>query len=251
MIGIVGGVGPYAGIDLLKKVYDNTMATRDQDHLDTVLISMPSSINDRTAYLQNRALENPAFGIINVLKKMENIGVTVAGIPCNTAHAKGIFDVIEEELQQTDSKIKLLNMIKETVNFIKKYYPDISRIGVLSTTGVYQCSIYKQTLEQGGYEAVVPTIEIQTKYIHPAIYDVNYGIKSCSNPITQQAIDNLQQGIAYFQQQGAQAVILGCTEIPLAITGKTVNEMVTIDPTEILAKALIAQYEKVITDNKS
>ena len=244
MIGIVGGVGPYAGIDLLKKVYDNTMANSDQDHLDTVLISMPSSINDRTAYLQNRALVNPALGIVNVLKKMESIGVTVAGIPCNTAHAKAIFDVIEAELNRSNSKLELLNMVSETISFIKNSYPDISRIGVLSTTGVYKSAIYKKKLEEYGYEVIVPTPEIQARYIHTAIYDVTYGIKSFAHPVTQQAIDNLQQGILCLKQKNAQAVILGCSEIPLAIPQKTVDGMLTIDPTNILARALIKKYKE-------
>ena len=51
MIGIVGGIGPYAGLDLLKKVFDNTLANSDQEHLDTILLSMPSKIEDRTEYL--------------------------------------------------------------------------------------------------------------------------------------------------------------------------------------------------------
>ena len=48
MIGIVGGVGPYAGLDLLRKLLDNTLANSDQEHLDTVLLSLPSGIMDRT-----------------------------------------------------------------------------------------------------------------------------------------------------------------------------------------------------------
>ncbi|RPI41687.1 MAG: aspartate racemase, partial [Bacteroidetes bacterium] len=51
MIGIVGGMGPYAGLDLLRKIYDNTLAGSDQEHLDTILISLSSRIPDRTEYL--------------------------------------------------------------------------------------------------------------------------------------------------------------------------------------------------------
>ena len=74
MIGIFGGVGPYAGIDLLKKVYDNTIANNDQEHLDTVLLSISSSINDRTEYIEGRVKENPAESITKVLLKLESIG---------------------------------------------------------------------------------------------------------------------------------------------------------------------------------
>ena len=192
MIGIVGGVGPYAGIDLLKKVYDNTVANNDQEHLDTVLLSISSSISDRTEYLNNKELENPAFAIVNILKKMESIGVTVAGIPCNTAHSEGIFDVIMQKLEKEKSNVKLLNMILETVLFISEKHPQIKRVGVLSTTGTYKSGVYSKILKSKGDDVILPTLEIQEKFIHPAIYDSAYGIKSFSNPIKQQAINNLR-----------------------------------------------------------
>ncbi len=242
MIGIVGGVGPYAGIDLLKKIYDNTIASNDQEHLDTALLSMSSSINDRTEYLEGRIKENPANAIAKVLLKLEKIGVTVAGIPCNTAHSDGIFDVVQEQLKKEKSSIKLLSMILETINFIKFNHPEIKNIGVLSTTGTYKSGVYSKKLQAEGYKVIVPTMEMQEELIHTAIYDSAYGIKSFSNPIKKQAIENLQKGISFLKAEGAEAVILGCTEIPLAIPEKEVNGMVTIDPTNILARALVNNY---------
>ena len=60
MIGIVGGVGPYAGLDLMRKVFDNTLAHCDQDHVDALLFSHSSKIVDRTEYLEGREQDNPA-----------------------------------------------------------------------------------------------------------------------------------------------------------------------------------------------
>jgi len=244
MIGIVGGVGPYAGIDLLKKVYDNTIANRDQEHIDTALLSMASAINDRTEYLEGKIKENPADAITNVLLKLESIGVTVAGIPCNTAHSDGIFDVVKEQLKRKNSAIKLLNMISETIEFLKSNYPEFKNIGVLSTTGTYKSGVYSKKLQAEGFNVIVPTLEIQTGLIHPAIYDSNYGIKSFSNPVKRQAIENLHKGCEYLKANGAEAVILGCTEIPLAISQKNIDGMVMIDPTNILARALIRNYSE-------
>ena len=242
MIGIVGGVGPYAGIDLLKKVYDNTNAHTDQEHLDTALLSLSSSIKDRTEYLEGKIKENPANAITKVLLRLERIGVTVAGIPCNTAHSEGIFDVIQKQLKVARSSLKLLNMITETIKFIKQNYPDIKTIGVLSTTGTYNSGIYSKEILKEGYKIIVPTMKIQKELIHPAIYDFTYGIKSFSNPIKRKAIENLQKGILFLKIEGAEAVILGCTEIPLAISQKKVEGVITIDPTNILARALIENY---------
>lgn len=239
MIGIVGGVGPYAGTDLLNKIFNNTLASKDQEHLDAILLSMSSKIEDRTEYLLGKVKINPALAIVEVLHKLELIGSTIAGIPCNTAHSKKIFDTIQLELEKSKSRIKLLNMIDETVLFIASNYPDITKIGVLSTTGTYKSKLYASALRLKGYEAIVPPLEMQENTIHPAIYDKVYGIKTISNPIHPQARQNLLEGCSYLEEQGAELVILGCTEIPLAISESKINNMITVDPTNILARALI------------
>lgn len=239
MIGIVGGVGPYAGTDLLNKIYNNTLAHTDQEHLNTALLSMSSKIADRTEFLLGHVKENPAFAIVEVLLKLEKIGVTFAGIPCNTMHAGPIFETIQIMLQQAQSRIKVLHMIDETVAFITGHYPKFKKIGVLSTTGTYKSKLYVSALSLKGYEVVVPPLDMQENFIHPAVYHKTYGIKTVSNPIHPQAIANLNRGISFFKAEGAEMVILGCTEIPLAFTTPTVDGMVVIDPTNILARALI------------
>jgi len=239
MIGIVGGIGPYSGLDLLKKVFDNTLASSDQEHLDAVMLSASSKIKDRTEYLIGKINENPAYAIAEVLLKLQATGATVAGIPCNTAHSERIFRVIQLELKKENSTIKVLHMIEETVAFTVANFPKITKVGVLSTTGTYKSGIYPQLLKSKGYEVIIPSLEMQEQLIHPSIYNPTFGIKTISNPIHPQARENLMQGISFFKEQGAQAVILGCTEIPLAITEPEVNTMVMIDPTNVLARALI------------
>ncbi len=239
MIGIVGGVGPYAGLDLLKKVFDNTVAGKDQDHIDTILLSKPSSILDRTEYLVGKVAENPAQAIAEVLKRLESGGATVAGIPCNTAHVEEIYHPILEELYRVGCKISLLHMINETVSFIADTFPEMKRIGVLSTTGTYLNNVYREALEAKGFDVFRPTFEMQETLIHPAIYHPEYGIKSISNPVQSRAKHNLLEGFSHLKALGTEAVILGCTEIPIAFPEKNIDGMVAIDPTTVLARALI------------
>lgn len=241
MIGIVGGVGPYSGTDLLNKVFNNTLAKMDQEHLNAVLISMPSKIEDRTEFLIGKTEINPAFAIAEVLIRLEKAGAHVAGIPCNTAHSASIFNTLLQELEKAKSSIKVLNMIDETVSFIAANYPNVTKVGVLSTTGTYKSKLYASALQSQGYEAIVPTLEMQENLIHPAIYHNVYGIKTVSNPTHPQARTNLEMGASYLKEQGAELVILGCTEIPLVITESKINDMFTVDPTNILARALIHQ----------
>jgi len=240
MIGIVGGVGPYAGLDLARKVFDNTVASRDQDHLPLVLLSLPSEIADRTAYLLGELQENPGRALAEVVLKLEEIGATAVGIPCNTAHAPEIFGLMMQILREKGSELTVPHMIQETVKTIQKRLPSVRRVGVLSTTGTYESGLYPQYLERAGLEAVVPDRELQQK-VHEAIYSTEFGIKAHSNPVTAKAVRIVKDAIRKLHRQGAEAIILGCTELPLAVTEKEVAGCPVIDPTEILARTLILE----------
>jgi aspartate racemase len=136
-----------------------------------------------------------------------------------------------------------LHLIEETALFISENYPGLSKIGVLSTTGTYNSAIYKTQLEAKGFEIIQPELDMVEQIIHPAIYHHKYGIKTVSTPIHPQARENLMQGVTYLSKQGAQIIVLGCTEIPLAITETKINKIPIIDPTNILARALIRFLE--------
>lgn len=239
MIGIVGGVGPYAGIDVLKNIFDSTIAHNDQDYIDTILYSKSSKIKDRTAFLMHEINENPAFNISKIILELENSGAKVVGIPCNTAHSERIFSVILQELEKHQSQIKVIHMINETIQFIENHFPKFKNIGVLSTNGTYKTKLYSDALLKNNLNPILVEEDIQKKYVHSAVYDSEYGIKSKSNPFHPQAKKNLNFAIDILKQKGAQAVILGCTEIPLVIKSNKINGLTTINPTNVLARCLI------------
>lgn len=91
MIGIIGGVGPTAGADLLQKITEETIAKSDQDHLPIILFSLPNKILDRTEYLEGKVNENPGKAMGDIALQLERAGATIAAAPCNTAHADEIF----------------------------------------------------------------------------------------------------------------------------------------------------------------
>jgi aspartate racemase len=238
MIGIVGGVGPYAGLDLAEKIFDETVASADQEHLPVALLSVPGKISERTEFILGNEPTNPAYVLAEVILKLEQLGATIVGIPCNTAHAPQIFDVITAELEKAGSEVRLLHMIEEVAGFIRKRFPGIDTVGVLSTTGTHAAGVYPHFLEREGLSVLQSDEKLQSE-IHAAIYDPEYGIKACSNPVSEKARDKLLGGILSLQRAGAQAIILGCTEIPLAINDKMVGETLLIDPALVLARALI------------
>ena len=85
-IGIVGGLGPYAGYDLLRKIFRWTKAGVDQEHLPVMLHSFPGWIPERPAFLLGEKQENPGEDLGGILAQLAATGARVMGIPCNTAH---------------------------------------------------------------------------------------------------------------------------------------------------------------------
>ncbi|MEN8248950.1 MAG: amino acid racemase [Bacteroidota bacterium] len=243
MIGIVGGVGPYAGLDLAKNVFDNTLANTDQDHLPVIMISHSETILDRTEYLLGYVKDNPGVAIANVLLRLEKAGATVAGIPCNTAHAHEIFSETIRVLEENNSPLELLSLAKETIQTIINDYPQFKNIGVLSTTGTYKFGIYSDPLKEAGLNPVIPLFDYQEKVVHPSIYDQEYGIKAKSNPVTARARQDLLDSIELLKEKGAELIIKGCTEIALAVPEMEISGVPLIDPSIALARSLIRHYD--------
>ena len=238
MIGIVGGVGSYAGIDLIKKIYDNTEARSDQEHLPVSMLSAPHKVKDRTKYLVGEIKENPGIAIAEIITTLSKHGAKIVGIPCNTAHAPRIFEVIK---QNTPNQCKLVHLIEEVGKYITENYPAIKKVGVLSTNGTFLANVYPSILTNFGIEAIHPSEEIQKMFVHPAIYAQEYGIKAFSNPVTKKARKDLLMAASYLSRKGVEAIVLGCTEIPLAIHELQIETSMVIDATEVLAKALIRE----------
>jgi aspartate racemase len=239
VIGVVGGVGPYAGLDLNQKIYASTRTVREQDHLEVYLLSCSSLIADRTEYLLHpESAENPAAAIYGVIEKLSRIGAEVIGIPCNTSHCAPILDPVERRLREEKLPVTLLHMIREVHRHVRRTLPAAKRIGLLATRGSYSSGIYSSIFaEEEKVEILVPPPEEQQK-VHAAIYHPDYGIKNHPNPISRQASGDLAEVARGLVAAGAQGVIMGCTEMPLALRPVAMS-VPLIDSTLILARALV------------
>jgi aspartate racemase len=244
IIGVVGGVGPYAGLDLVQKIFDQTLAERDQDHLSVAMLSLSEKIGDRTPFILGQSNVNPGHAISKVIIDLERIGAGVAGIPCNTAHAPQIYDIILEELGKADCKVNLIHMIAELAKFIRGSFQGIPDVGLLATRGTYESKVYEQNLERYGIKIILPREDFRES-IHNAIYSPVSGIKAKSNPVTETARQALADALHHLQTIGADAVVLGCTELPLAVSDEMAESNIIIDPTLILARALIREVNPV------
>tara|TARA_Y100000590_G_scaffold88200_3_gene99033 strand:- start:3175 stop:3936 length:762 start_codon:yes stop_codon:yes gene_type:complete len=236
MIGIVGGMGPYAGIDLVKKIFDLTNASSDQDHIPVAMISTPHLIEDRTKYLTGHSKNNPGIAIAEIVNKLVSQGASIIGMPCNTAHAPPIFDKIKKVIT---NDIVFVHMIEEVVQYIKNQHPDIINVGLLATAGTINTKIYENELYKKGITPVLLSDLEQKKYVDSSIYDSKFGIKSFSNPVKEKAKQKLGKAIQSLINMGSQTIIMGCTEIPIAIKESFFNSVPLIDSTMILARAIL------------
>ncbi len=242
IIGIIGGIGPYAGLDLNRKIFDQTSATRDQEHLSVLMLSWPRQIPDRSAFLLGQSLEDPATGIVHCLRVLESAGVTVAGIACNTAHSPKIFDAVISGLHDAGSGIEVVNMIREVAMFLRSHYPGVEHVGVLGTDGTIRANAYAEVLVEEGISTAYPDPDVQHDLVHPAIYDPEYGIKAQSEPVTEKARAHVHEAARHMlEDKDVDALVLGCTELPLVIHERSLHGKPVIDPTLILARALIAR----------
>jgi aspartate racemase len=243
LIGIVGGMGPLAGIALAENIVSQTIADKDQEHLPLVLFSLPVMIPDRTEYLTGKEKTNPGVIIASILTDMEKIGVTIAGLACNSVHAPRIFDSIVLQLKKEESNIRLLHIVKEAGRFITVHYPGCRKIGILGTTGTYMTGLYNMLKEFDLETVNIP--EGAQRKLHKAVYHPGYGIKSGSGSDHKKAFGIVQDSVAWLVRAGAQLIILGCTELPLIYKYPFYRDIPVIDSSVILARALIMAHSPI------
>lgn len=239
-IGIVGGVGPLAGVDLAQKIMSNTVAAADQDHIPLTLISLPSLIEDRTRFLVGESSINPAHAVVSIIDLLAAGGATVIGIPCNTMHAPPIFDVIRRETRSSHPEIEIVSMVDEVIRTIRDRFGTASPIGVLTTAGGYRTALYSDALGRAGLSPIVPGERGRSR-VHETIYSPEYGIKAHPDRVSQHALEVIADAVQELRDLGAQAVIAGCTELAYAMTEPTLYGMPIVGSTEVLARALVAR----------
>ena len=170
--------------------------------------------------------------------KLIEQGATIIGMPCNTAHSPSIIAEIKNRIPD---KIIFINMIEKVVHYIINEYPKISKVGVLATSGTLKTRIYNDELENNGLMTIMLSEDDQMKLVEPSIYNKDHGIKSNSDPVSKKAKENLEKAIDVLGNDGAEAIILGCTEIPLAIKRTQHDSLPLINTTKILATALLLE----------
>ena len=221
-IGIIGGMGPAATCDLMKKIIENTAAEDDQHHIHLVVDSN-TSIPDRTAAILSGG-ESPVPEMVKSAVRLQAMGADFLIMPCNTAHY--FCDQIRPFVE-----IPILHMIRETAMRLKEQ--GIRKAALLATNGTVRSGIYQGVMDEAGIELVYPSPDEQT-FVMSLAYDwVKRGI---TDPKLLPG-DRMRELSNDLVGRGAERIILGCTELPIAFAG--MPEIPVSDPTLILAEAAI------------
>lgn len=231
LIGLIGGVGPWASLDVHRKILEQASFTKEQECVSVMHLSFPGKYSDRTEYILGKTTENPAYAFVDELRLLETQGASCAAIICNTAHAAPILNVIQEELGE--SSLQYVNIIHETQRAVEKN--NHSRVGLLATLGTYELDLYRNNFNG---TMVYPSKKNRER-VHNLIYNVHYGLKTALpkdltflyNELTKVASDLLDEGV--------DALILGCTELPLLSDFSKCMPVQVYDPNQLLASALL------------
>jgi aspartate racemase len=215
-------MGPEATLDLYRHILAFTPAKKDQDHIRVLIYSDPK-IPDRTRAIAGKG-ESPLARLIKAARLLEQGGAGVIAMPCNAAHY-----YLPEMQQSVD--IPILDMIAETCGKLTRILPDVRSVGLIASLGAARSGVYRRCLAKEGIKLIMPNRNEQ-KAIESGIAHVKAGTHSQS---TQKAFHSI--GARLFRS-GAGAVILGCTEVPLAFDPDCVDYP-TLNSTRILAEAAV------------
>lgn len=246
-IGIVGGVGPYAGIVLNRMIFDESMARRDSDFPEVHLISASGRIGDRTEYiLSPRKLKNPAYAIADVVESLAVLGSDIVAIPCNTAHSPAIFDVVQREIKTRGINVQLINMIDEVIknlqDFKKKNNKKNLKTGLLATVGTNTSGVYRTAIEKNKGMEFVPLPEEYINLVHETIYNPEYGLKATGVSVSDRAVKNISRAVENLVLNGTDCIIFGCTELSMVLPCIS-SQVEMIDSLRVLALTLLKKVK--------
>lgn len=220
VVGILGGLGPMAGVYFYQMLIEHTPARRDQDHLDVVL-SGRATTPDRTAYILNESREDPFTIMEQDAQNLVRYGATMIAIPCNTAHY--FYDQLARSLT-----VPVLNMVELTVAQAKAQ--GCTKLGILATSGTVASHTYQRACRDAGLDYGLPSQRDQD-----ALMEIIYGQIKPGKPVDLELFRSIAAGL---KDQGCQRAVLGCTELSLIKRDYGLDDFF-IDSSEVLARETI------------
>jgi aspartate racemase len=236
MIGVLGGMGPLATVDFFSKLVSQTPAKVDADHVP-VLIQSDPRIPPRPAAILGEG-RSPLPELLIGRDRLILAGATALVMPCNTAHfwypnlVKGC-------------AVPFLSIVDASVNELSPLADAGSTVGIIATRATLAAQIFDQVLVRSGYQVMLPSETVMDKLVLPGIELVKAGD-------TFRAGQRIEEAVQALLNQGARAVILACTETPLALDAiQSPLRAHCVDSTAALARSCVAWWQSQQAGSKS
>lgn len=233
VVGILGGMGPAAGADFARlfvqactdEMHAMQIPVSDQRFPEHWLAQVP--VPDRTTALElpGPGGHQPLEPMLQALGKLAALGAKTVAVACNTAHAW------HGELQGMFPQLEVLHVAREVAKALSQ--KGVHDIGLLATDGTYRAGLYEKALRDEGLTCHIP-LAVERERLMRGIYQ---GVKMGDLPLARECFQSVASALA--KRHGLTTLIMGCTEIPLALKEVPgIQDMELWDPAKLLARAL-------------
>lgn len=222
-IGVLGGMGPKATAIYYEEVIANTIAEKDQDHIDMVILSH-ASLPDRTNIILNKNESSFLKQIANDIRLLEMAEVKNIALTCNTAHF--FYDQI-----QAMTEINIINMVQETVEQISNLFGRHAKVGILATDGTIHSETYQKACIKQDLEPYTPESDIQRQ-----VMDIIYNDVKANLNLDNRKLEAIIMELV--TKEKCDCIILACTELSCIELSEQVDKY-CIDSMDVLVKTSI------------
>jgi len=238
IIGVIGGAGVAAGAELVRRLEQKVTslgAYRDAHHPE-VILWQATDVPSRSMFLEGRG---PSFipGYVEIGRKLKACGVTRIAMSCNTAHYA--IDQIERAVG-----IPVINLIRESVLAVERVKSKNCTVGVLCSDGTRRVELFDSY-----FRTLTPNVQV----IYPDEFfqkKVTKGICNVKNLLRNScAVEENPNGlfvqvVRHLESQGADVILEGCTEIPLAVNASDFITSIGVDSLNVLVDAIFKCWMK-------
>jgi len=225
-LGILGGMGPAASAEFITRIISKTPANCDQDHIPFVLWNEPR-IPDRSTSMQS-GNDLPLPWLQEGIKGLKHAGCDRIVIPCNSAHFW--------YSQLSKLGVPILHIVDSVAEELKSLNLSNRKIGILGTQGTIESGLYQYHLNRLGWECIVPCKEEMVGLVTPAINLIKANKFREPQMLLMRAMHSLID-------RGAEAIVLGCTELPLVIRLSSEEGIPIVNSIDSLVNIVLKTYK--------
>ena len=221
-VGIIGGMGPAATVDLMARIIRLSPVRSDQDGIRMLVDNNPH-VPDRSQAIAGKG-PSPAPVLAAMAQGLQAQGADFLVMACNTAHA------FEQPIREAVD-IPFLSIIQETLDAVKALPVRPKRVALLAAAGCLDAALYQKAFAGVDVQTLAPEGQVRDDFMR-LVYEIKTGDTGSS------ARQRMKALAGSLVDQGGEALIAGCTEVPLVL-GRDDVACPFIDSTERLAQAVV------------